>query len=259
MSEPQGTEVITPVVTEETSSTGHPAWEEVFEGLPDSMRPLLTPHLEKWDKGVEARIAKANEQFAPWKDLADAQINPDAAIQALNFMQAIENDPAGVVKALQDAYGLTKAEAKAVVAEKLAEGETPTEQSPEAKRIAELEARLTEVANGVQSQTKAQQDAKNAGDLRIYLDGLKEKFPLVPETVVVAYLANGLDGEKAAKDYMANLDASMKAAQTPGEAAPTVLGATGGLPTNQQDLTKLTEKERKDLAVRMLEEASKQA
>jgi hypothetical protein len=256
MSEPQGNEVVVPPVVTEPQSTGHPAWEEALAELPEGLRPLVTPTFEKWDKGVQERLAKEKEIYAPWKELIDAQVDPAAAAQALNLMQAIDNDPAGVIKVLQEAYGLTKAEAKAVVADVQ---QTPTgeELSPEAKRIAELEARLNEVATGVQAQTKAQQDAKNAQDLRVFMDNVKAKFPTVPEQYLLPYVAQGLDVEKAAKDYLDGIEAAVQAAKAPGDNAPVVMGSGGGTVTNQQDLTKLSEKERKDLAIRMLEEASR--
>lgn len=253
MSESQGTEVITePVVTE---GTGHPAWQEVLDSIPDALHPMITPTLEKWDKGVEARLAKVREEYEPYKGFIEQQIDPDAADQALRFLRAVEADPAGVIKVLQDAYGLTEKQAEAVVDKAVTEGE---EVSPESKRIAELEARLTEVATGIQNQTKIQTDAQQAQGLRTYLDGLHETYPLVPEDIIIAHLANGNDGEAAAKLYMSHLDESIKAAQAPGNEAPVVLGGGGGVVSNQQDLNKLSEKERKDLVVKMLEEAAAQ-
>lgn len=252
MSESQGTEVVTPVITEPTEGTGHPAWQEALADVPEGLRPMISPALEKWDKGVEARLAKVREEYEPYKGFIDNQIDPDQATQALNFLRAIENDPAGVIKALQEAYGLTKAEAKEVVA---AAGE---ELSPEAKRLAALEAQQEQLLAAINSRTQNETNAQQQQQLRTYLDGLKKTYPLVPEDIIIAHLANGNDGEAAAKLYMSHLDESMKAAQAPGNEAPVVLGGGGGVVSSQQDLTKLSEKDTKDLVAKMLAEAAAQ-
>lgn len=257
MSETQGTEVVT-ASEGTTEGTGHPAWQEVLDSIPDALHPMITPTLEKWDKGVEARLAKVREEYEPYKGFIEQQIDPDAANQALGFLRAIEADPAGVVKALQEAYGLTAAEAKAVVKDASTSGEGATELSPEAQQLAELKAQQEQLLASWNQRQAAETNAQQAQQLRVYLDGLKKTYPLVPEDIIIAHMANGKDGEAAAKLYMTHLDESIKAAQAPSADAPVVLGGGGGVVSNQQDLNKLSEKDRKDLVVRMLEEAAAQ-
>lgn len=254
MSETQGTEVVT-ASEGTTEGTGHPAWQEVLDSIPDALHPMITPTLEKWDKGVEARLAKVREEYEPYKGFIEQQIDPNAATQALDFLRAIEADPAGVIKVLQEAYGLTAAEAKAVVKE-AKEGET--ELSPEAQQLAELKAQQEQLLAAWNQRQTVETNAQQAQQLRVYLDGLKKDYPLVPEDIIIAYMANGKDGEAAAKLYMTHLDDSIKAAQAPSADAPVVLGGGGGVVSNQQDLNGLSEKDRNNLVVQMLKEAAAQ-
>src|SRR5690606_21922806 len=77
------------------TSDGHPAWLELLNDLPESLRPLVKPKLEEWDSGVNKRFEQIQEQYSPYKQLAEQGITPDKVEQYANIARMIETNPRG--------------------------------------------------------------------------------------------------------------------------------------------------------------------
>lgn len=252
--ETQGTPVeTTPVVTPE--GTGHPAWQGILDSIPDALHPLIEPELKRWDENFTKEVNKVKEQFAPYKELVDNGIDGDSAVQAIQLVQAIEADPAGVIKLLQNNYNLTPAEAKQVVKEVQAEAGEDDPVQAELKLIKDQQLQL---ANYLTQKENALVSQQNEANLHKYLAGIKEKFPSVPEDYLIPYIGNGIDGEVAAQKFMDMIENAAKELSAPNSDAPIILGAGGGVPSTRQELSKMSDKDTNALVAQMFEQASKQ-
>lgn len=263
MTTAQGTEgvVTEPVVTEPVvtpDSTGtNPNYQHILDAIPESLHSTLLPELKKWDENFTREVGKAKEQVAPYKDLIDKGYDAETATQGIQLLQAIEADPANVIKVLQEAYNLTPAEAKQVV-QAVTDAGTPAEVDPIQAELNLIKEQQKQLAQYLTTQQQTTQQQQNQVALQNYLAGLKKDYPLVPEDYIIPNLANGIDGEVAAKKFMELVEAAAKGVTAPSDNSPTILGSGGGLPSNQQDVSKLSDKDTNNLVARMLEEAAKQ-
>lgn len=136
----------------------HPAWEQALEAIPDMLRPAIVDQIRKSDFEANKAIEAARGTIDPqWQSfLADAQgagATPADLVNSWNAAQELRRDPLTFQKNLNTridelvALGqLTRAEG--VQAKQDVAGELNQElaglESPEAKRIAELEQRIVE-------------------------------------------------------------------------------------------------------------------
>lgn len=270
--EPQGTPVLDPVVPPE--NTGNPAWNDLLEELPTYLRDKVTPHLKKWDDNFQTAVGKAKEPYLAYQALLDGGVDTNEAVSAVQLLRAIEADPTGTVKAIQEAYGLTKAEAQAVVAEVKADAPVapqvnadgtpvvPTGMDPTVKaEFDRLNAANQTMAQFLVTKQNNETEAKNAQELETYLTGIVSKHPNLPEKqlreyVVVKLAQQGMDGEEAAQELETLIAEATKTVTAPNNNAPVVLGSGGSIPSSQQTIpANASAKDRQALVVQMLTSA----
>jgi hypothetical protein len=117
----------------------------LLEGVTD---PNARAAIEAAYKGFQGDYTRNMQQIAPYRQLAEAGVDPALAIQSLEFVQALETDPqfvqavhAQLSQALESA-GLTPAQASDEAARQIQSGEAfqdpDGEDSPIAREVAEL-------------------------------------------------------------------------------------------------------------------------
>lgn len=112
----------------------------------------LSPELQAIYRNMQADYTRKTQEIAPYRQLAGAGVDPNRAVEAVQFMDAMENDPNFVVavhqqlsEALEQA-GLTQAEASAEATRQIQSGELfeggdeSEGESPLAQEVAELRA-----------------------------------------------------------------------------------------------------------------------
>lgn len=77
----------------DTSTSINPAWNELLEVIPSSLHPLMTPHLQKWDKGVQDRFQQVQSQYAPYKSFIDDKADPQELEAARQIFRALNSNP----------------------------------------------------------------------------------------------------------------------------------------------------------------------
>lgn len=136
--------------------SGHPAWQEFIGDAPqDVIEKYITPAFSKWDQGVSKRFTQVQQQYEPWKDVVK-QSDPETAGFALNLLNALNNNPAEVVKQVSEYYKLGNLEA---VSQGQTEPKAVQEVEPwekEVKALKEHNALLTE------AMLKRHQEEENA-------------------------------------------------------------------------------------------------
>ena len=105
-SEPNATEVTggteTNQETEQTS--GNPAWNELLSAVPQEFHPHLQKGFGEWDKGVQQRFQKVQQQYAPYKEFAELNVDPGEINEAMQFRHLLQTQPEEVFKWMQEQY-----------------------------------------------------------------------------------------------------------------------------------------------------------
>lgn len=232
--EPQVTE--NQVTETQSENEMNPAWNPLLEALPSSLHSLATPHLQQWDRNYQENIQKIHTQYEPYKPFLEGQVAPEQINYSLQLMQALEERPQDILKALQGYVdSLEPQEAKpneAPAPENGDENEYPEEllNHPKFVELQQQVNNFTEMFT--QAQQKQQADAEDAA-LEGELKGLIEKhgeFDL--EYVITKALHNPeipIENHVLAYKEMVN-EVLSKNNRPP---APRLLGNGGRAPDNQ--------------------------
>jgi polyhydroxyalkanoate synthesis regulator phasin len=162
----------------------HPAWEQALEAIPDMLRPAIVDQIRKSDFEANKAIEAARGTIDPaWQSfLADAQgagATPGDLINSWNAAQELVRDPLTFQKNLNTridqlvAMGqLTRAEgqqAKQEVAGEVSQ-ELGNLDTPEAKRIADLEKQIADLSGTVQQDLSAREQQQIDQQAQAYGD-----------------------------------------------------------------------------------------
>lgn len=242
----------------EQQSNGNP-WDSYLEPLPESVRPLVEPAFKSWDAEVTKRFQSLHSEYEPYKSFID-EYEPDAIGQALSIMQQLESDPASVIAAIQNAYGLNAEQGTADSPAEPAQTDTPaSDDDPYSARFSQMEEMLGALAQALLGEQEQKQQAAEEQQLEQVLTDLKTKHGDYDEVYVLTLMAQGMDPEAAVQQFQSTVGQYAQQLNAPNAQAPQVVPANGGYPTNPitpEDLS--SEKATKDLIVQMLQAAAEQ-
>lgn len=132
--------------SEATDSFTKTDLNSLLEGVTD---PQARAAIESAYKSFQGDYTRNMQQIAPWRQFAEAGIDPAVAAQSLEFVQALETDPDfvravhGQLSQALEAAGLSPAQASEEAARQIEEstsGFGNEEQSPLQREVAELRA-----------------------------------------------------------------------------------------------------------------------
>jgi len=243
------------------NSGGNPAWQPFLDALPSSLHSQVTPILSEWDKGVQQRFESIHEEYAPYKQYKEQGVDPETIGYALNLVNALNENPEQVWKSMGEYYNLTPAEQAAVDEAAKTEGSSDQgwmdDEDYVDPRIAKLEEGVKQMAELLMQEQQAKAQAAEDERLASELSGLKEKYGEYDENYVLGLMLNGASAEEAIKGYKEITDKIL--AQNNRPPAPKVLGGGGGgVASTSVNPAKLSEAERKQLAMQMLAKAKQE-
>lgn len=236
----------------------NPAWNDALSVIPEQFHAAVTPHFQKWDQAANSRIESLNAQYEPYKAYIDHGITPDVISQGLGILQVLEENPQAVYDALAAQLGVNTPQTPETAPQ------TPTGENNENVVLPPGWDRLNQ---GVEAMAQhllmaEQQKAEAAASAQLEADlkRVEEKYGSFNPDLFLPYLSSAIDKnmtiDKAAESYFAALDGHNKQVQAAQPYAPTILGANSGggagLPSNNIDVAKLSDAERKNLVVEML-------
>lgn len=231
-----------------------------LKDVPETERPIVEKYVKQWDAGVTKRFQDVHSEYADYKPFKEAGIDADYLSQSLALAQALEADPAGTVKAVAEAYGISFGEAAAALEQGVTQ--PPATQQPAATpdfyqdpRFTQLEQLATTAANILVQQQESQEAANADRELEQTLVSLKEKYGDYDERYVVALAMQNGSLEDSVKEYKAWEQQVLTAQNRP---APTVLGSGGGLPATDIDPSKLNSKDTRALVTQLLTKAQQE-
>lgn len=248
----------------DNSGGGNPAWGELLGVLPEQLHPVVKPHLEKWDRGVQTRFEQVQSQFNPYKPFAEKGVQPHDIEVALAIADQINNDPQKFYGTLAqyleqqgvDLGGQGQQNGNQPLEFDLGDG---TDGQPEFDpRIAQFEQQQQAMAAWIQQQEQQRMEAEADRQLDEELAGLKEKHGDFDMQYVLSLAAGtGMPLEQAVQQYQ-NLVQNIRNTPTPGQQVPSVLPPGGGTPTENVNPAKLSSEGRQAVVQNMLRAAAAQ-
>jgi hypothetical protein len=251
-------------------TNGHPAWDQYLKDIPAGLHAAVTPAFQKWDSDMNAKLSQVQQQYAPWQSVIDGGHTPETVSGALELAQAFQQDPVGVIGELVQWASQNGHDLSALGGEQGDSGQGEGELGPseeddalpdwaqEMKQSWQQQSELLDllaqktIADGEQAQQEAAVD-----ELESQLTPLLQQAGINHQgedadndalDFVFAQLMNGATPEQAVQKWGAFRQAVV--GQQASASAPKVLGAGGGLPTQQVDPnTPLSQKDRRALAV----------
>lgn len=255
----------------EGQPTGHPAWKEILDVIPEALHTLVKPTLEKWDKGVSERFAKIHEQYDPYKGLIEAQADPQDLQRAYMLLNQIQENPEEVVKQAIEAFELDYVH-KSTIPEPTVDSsnddydygfekdeEMDLAQNPVFQQMTKT---LEQLQSAVDAQKARDEELQAAEEHEAYLEELKEEHGEFNPMFVTALMAQGMDGVEAVKQYQGIVNQAAVAhiqednsgqQQTP---PPVVMGADGttgsGIPEVNTDVGTMSKTDVNDMVMQFL-------
>lgn len=246
-----GGSVVEPQGTGQGSTGVNPSWQEYLNEIPQELHDKVTPAFEKWDRGVQERFTKVQQQYEPWKPIIDAGIDPDTASFSVRLLNAINEDPRMVYEALGNYYKLSGSPSSQ------GQEEPPAvEEDPYANRFSELERQNQIMAAHLVRNRENELAAQAEAQLDKELTDMRQKYKAqgdFDERYVLALMQSGMSTEDAVKDYFIHRDQLLQQYGT----KPLIMGTGGGVPQfNNTDVRKLSNGDTKNLVAQMLAQAA---
>lgn len=247
----------------------NPAWNPVLNEIPEEFRSKVTPYLSEWDKNYHSGLEKArNEvqsQYADFQPFIDNEVSPETLAQSYQLYQALENNPQSVMEALQQAIGETYGEDDDQGDD---EHYDPNDIAND-PRYQRLEQQVQQMMEGIQSkeeQEQFQQEFDNSVNeieqsIEQILPQFKEHFGFDMNPQEVLRIAIGQAEENdteidlmGAAQYWGDMINQYRTPepQVGFKSMPT----SGGVPSTNVDVTKLSSEESKALVVDLLAQAN---
>lgn len=269
--EGQGIEDGTPVaetpVAESTEDQGgglNPAWNDLLAVVPSQLHSQVTPYLSKWDQNFQTKINEVHSKYAPYKDYVDNEVSADQINYALQMIQAIDQRPVDVIKALTDYAknaGLWQEE-KQEQQGQVDETEIPNEftQHPEFQKMQQM---VQTMAQQLVQQTEMKQAQEEDQKLQTEIASLKTQYGEFDEDWVLTKAIQMANAGKPVnslepfvKQYQEFEKSILAKSRQPG---PKVMSPAGMAPDSQIKVSELDDKGRRDLVGQMLQAAAQQS
>lgn len=240
----------------------NPAWNELLSSVPEDLHSQVTPHLQNWDKGVQERFNKVHEEYAGYKPFIESGITPGDLQFGLGLVEAIQNEPEKVMKALQDWMEVEGNPAGGGDSQGQINNQPQGQENGQPQTPAEyqrLEAQMNQMAQYLLNQQQQTQEQAEQAKISNEIDAAKKKYPDLDEQYVISQmLYRELSAEDAAKEWQEKIEGRL--AQTKRAPVPPILGAGGTFPDSQGrlDPTKLNSKDTKSAVAQALIAAAQQ-
>jgi hypothetical protein len=238
---------------------GHPAWDEVLNLIPEDTRPAVSEKLKSWDTGVNDRFTKLQSEYEPWKPFM-TDYTPDDINTAVGIAQALQADPQAFYQQMAEAYGFNSDQGQGgQQQQQQQQGDDdldPVVAKLFEEKFGKLESAIGALAQHLQQQQTQTEEERQLQQLEQTLTKLKDTHGEFDLDYVCAKIAAGITPEDAVKQYQELTGNTQR--QDANNNVPPILGAGGGLPTNQVDPATLGDKETRDLVANLIAAAQQQ-
>lgn len=254
---------------EQEQGGGNPAWGTILEKVPAPFHNVIRPELENWDRGVQQRLEavrqEVRQQYEPFQQFLDNQVDPQELHTAYNLMQQLTANPQRFYEVLRDSLGFSEEEAADAV-EELQE-----QQEQEDPRIAQLMQQQQQMLEYFQQQQMEQQRQAQMQQMNQQIDdefaAIERKHGKLSDEVKGRVLEQALLMNQRTQSVVSIEDAfneltkfvaKVRSAPGPGDTAPPAMPTSGGLPsqpsTGNKSIGQLSPAERRALAAQVIQQ-----
>jgi len=224
-----------------SESEGNPAWNELLSAVPQEFHPHLQKGFGDWDKGVQQRFQKVQQQYAPYKELAELKVDPTEINEAMQFRHLLQTQPEEVFKWMQEQYKFGQP-----VSQGQQENKEETLELDENEaffndpRYKEVASKAAFAEQAIQTFNQQAVEAKANEQLQTEVSKVQEQFPGLDITAVATYALglsqqngkspNLIEAATAMSGFVPN--AAPEAPRASDSAPPIIAGNRGALPSN---------------------------
>jgi hypothetical protein len=243
----------------DTQTGINPAWNDLLNEIPSSLHHVVTPHLTKWDQGIQQKFQQIQQDtsvYEPYKDFVDNKVDPQSIQQALAVMGMLNDKPEQFFQEMQNFYsddprfkGILKPEGQGQQEFDLGEDQQKQQQQYNLEsdpRFQQLTQQQEIIANFLSTQVQQQEQAKEDAALDAELTAMTQKFGEFDEDYVLGLVSSGIDLDKAVQRYK-NIEAKFRQAPLPGSNLPPVVNPGGGVPSTAINPADLSSQDTKNL------------
>lgn len=219
-------------------SNGNPAWDEALGAIPPEFHGHLKDHFSKWDKGVQTRFEKVQQEFSPlkaYKEFAERNVPTKDIEQALQVYQAINTQPKAVFDYLKEQFNFgienSQGQQEAEPTDYDLSEEVDLSKNPQFQAMAE---KATKAEQFVQNLEKQQRQEAADKAVAAEAKAVEDKFPHLDLADVATFAMgnakqnNSMPDLMAAAEYLNNLVTPK--ARVSDTAPPIVSGGNRGIP-----------------------------
>jgi hypothetical protein len=254
----------------------NPSWKPLLDLLPNELHGIVTPHLKQWDSNFQAEVKKVRDEYAgldEYKPLAEAKIPVSRVAQSLQLANSLEEDPKVFLAKINETWDLgfvDSADIPETTPERdtdgfdLGDSSTMDDLSnhPMFKQLSE---QLQQVQQTFEERQQAEQEAQELVEFEKSVETLlsKEENKGIPSELVMAYMAQGFEGDEAVKRVKGFLAQTVEVPSNTPETpeAPVVMGGDGasgsGMPDGNIDFGHTMKKGAvEDVVIAMLQQSA---
>jgi hypothetical protein len=258
-----------PEAPSEPETKVHPAYEKVLAELPEAWHEKIVPHLQEQDKYFQQQL----EKYTPFKEFMDVDISPDVIRDSLRLAEVALTDPVYLYRTLAEQLRENGMLEEAEIVDKQAdiaeeEGEDDDyELSPALRKEFEArDAKLQEQEDYIESVKFEAEVQYEQAELESQIDELTSRYDV--SDAQMDKILKVLEVQLASDENATIFTAARELAEiagirypakgvNPAEDAPTVIGGSGGIPSQNFELPKDV-KGKKAMLAQMFEQQLKE-
>lgn len=244
---------------QQTQETGkeigdNPAWSGIREKLGDPLYHSIKDELLKFDQNANKRISQLNEQvtrFKPFEQVLEGR-DPEFLQKAVQLAEWADKDPAGLHQSLQT-FLLENGrmpETAEEIEEVLEDGDEEDGVDPQVAQLSETVERMQNAILAAAQQQQLQQETERMhAQLSSELDSLRQANPWMDKEALgfVIQQAKAIHETTGKMPKLADVAQqviqfreSVLKTPRPGDTAPRLPGAGGGMPSASKPLSQFT-------------------
>lgn len=253
----------------DSDSGGHPAWKEILDVLPESLHSVVTPALQKWDSGVNARLETVQSPYKPYQEFVDNKIDPQTIQASLAMAQMIDSDPRSFYDKMTEYYGSEWGfeeddQGQPDDANEDGAGEEYEDSYEDDPRLQQLQEQQDTIAKFLAEQVEEQERMEAEKEIDSQLNEVADKYGTsgegqgsvrsTDERVILSLaMQNNQSIPEAAEFYYTSVKQPVPAAA--GAGAPRVVSPGGGVPAQHIDPRKMSSEDTRSLVAEILAKA----
>lgn len=233
----------------------NPAWNELLSAVPQEFHQHLLGGLDKWDRGVQNRFQKVQQEYAPLKayeEFAKLNVAPDVINEAMQFQHALRTDPQAVYNWMQEQYKFGQQTSQGQEDNSENEFElSETDAFFNDPRYKEVQAKADFAEQAIKQFNQQAVTNKVNAQIETETKSVQEKFPGLNIADVATYALGMSKNDNSMPDLMKAAEAmagfvpnAAPPVERVSDTAPPVISGNRGLPNNTTSFGSMTSDER---------------